>query len=130
MNKKKARISETKIESTEAIDSTILASLRELQEEGESDIVDEIGGLFVKYAPDKIFAIEKAAEKKDSKALMIAAHSLKSSSAYIGAMRLSALSKELEEMGRSGQMDRALDKAKELRAEYERARASLEKEMR
>jgi HPt (histidine-containing phosphotransfer) domain-containing protein len=129
MNEKKARIPKAGIESTEAIDKTILASLRELQEEGESDIVEEIGGLFIKYAPDKISAIEKAAEKNDSKALMVAAHSLKSSSAYIGALRLSALSKELEEMGRSGQIDDAASKAKELRAEYERAKASLEKEM-
>jgi HPt (histidine-containing phosphotransfer) domain-containing protein len=72
------------IESTEAIDNTILASIRELQGEGELIIVEEIGGLFIKYVPDKILAIEKAAEKNDIKALMVAAHSLKSSSAILG----------------------------------------------
>ena len=46
-----------------------------------------------------------AAEKRDPKALQLAAHSLKSSSAYIGAMRLSALAKELEMTGRSSTLD-------------------------
>ena len=129
MNEKKARMPQERIEPIEAIDSSILASLRELQGEGEPDIVKEIGGLFIKYSPDKISAIEKAAEEEDSKALLVAAHSLKSSSAYIGAMRLSAICKELEEMGRTGNLEQATDKAKELKAEYERVRTSLEKEM-
>ena len=129
MNEKKTRMPEERIESIEAIDSSILASLRELQVAGESDIVKEIGGLFIKHSPDTMSTIEKAAEEKDSKALLVAAHSLKSSSAYIGAMRLSAISGELEEMGRTGNLEQATDTAKELKAEYERVRISLEKEM-
>jgi len=53
--------------------------------------VSEVCGLFLKYSPGKVKDIPKSAEKSDAKALQLAAHSLKSSSACIGAMHLSAL---------------------------------------
>lgn len=109
-----------------AIDRSVLASLQELQDEGEPDIVAEVGALFIKHAPEKLLAIEKAAVSGDAKGLQIAAHSLKSSSAYVGAMRLSAMCKELEQAGRSGALEGAKEKAESLKAEYERARSELE----
>jgi len=109
-----------------AIERSVLASLQELQDEGEPDIVVEVAGLFIKHAPEKLLAIEKAAEKGDAKGMQIAAHSLKSSSAYVGAMRLSAMCKELEQAGRSGTLDKAMEKAETIRTEYERARNELE----
>ncbi len=116
-------------ESCEAIDRSVLASLRELQDADEPDIVAEVGGLFVKHAPEKISAILQAVEKGDAKGLQIAAHSLKSSSAYVGAMHLSAMSKELELMGRSGTLEGVKDKIEKMRAEYERVMAALEIEI-
>ncbi|VVB69233.1 Hpt domain protein [uncultured archaeon] len=115
-------------DSCEAIDRSVLASLRELQEEGEPDIIAEVSGLFIKHAPEKISAIMQAAEKGDAKGLQMAAHSLKSSSAYVGAMHLSAMSKDLELMGRSGAMVGAKDKAEMLKEEYMRVQAALEAE--
>ena len=91
------------------LDQSVLASLRELQDEGDPDIVAEVGGLFLKHSPDKVKAILEALETGDAKALQMAAHSLKSSSAYIGAMRLSALARDLEMMGRSGALEEARD---------------------
>ncbi len=115
---------------SEVIDQSVLASLKELQEEGEPDIVEEVGGLFLKHAPEKITAIEKAAAQKDAKALQVSAHSLKSSSAYVGAMRLSAMSKDLEMIGRSGTVDgAAVEKVEDLKAEYERVKAALDEEI-
>jgi len=113
----------------EVIDQSVLASLKELQEEGEPDILEEVGGLFLKHAPEKISAIEKAAANKDAKALQVAAHSLKSSSAYVGAMKLSAMSKELEMMGRSGVLDGASERSESLKAEFLRVKTALESEI-
>jgi HPt (histidine-containing phosphotransfer) domain-containing protein len=110
----------------QTLDLAVLASLRELQETGEPDIVAEIGGLFLEHAPQKLSAIRDAAERKDARGLQMAAHSLKSSSAYVGAMRLSALCKDLEDMGRSGGMEGAAEKARDLTAEFLRAKAALE----
>ncbi len=113
----------------DVIDRSALANLRELQEEGEPDIVAEVGGLFLKHTPDKISAIEQATEKGDAKGLQIAAHSLKSSSAYVGAMRLSAMSKELEQMGRSGELKGAKELVELLKAECLRVVAALKSEI-
>jgi HPt (histidine-containing phosphotransfer) domain-containing protein len=109
-----------------AIDISALASLQELQDEGEPDIVVEVAGLFIKHAPEKLLAIEKAAKIGDAKAMQIAAHGLKSSSAYVGALRLSEMCKELEQAGRSDDLDKAVEKAEAIKAEYERARDELD----
>ncbi len=122
-------MSEVRGETTEAIDRSVLASLRELQVSGEPDIVEEVGGLFIEHAPGKISAIEQAVEKNDAKGLLVAAHSLKSSSAYVGGMRLSAICKDLEQMGRSGVLEGAKEKAQVLRAEFARVVAGLEAEI-
>lgn len=113
----------------EAIDRTVLASLRELQDAGDPDIIAEVGGLFVEHSPEKIKAILQAAETADAKGLQVAAHSLKSSSAYVGAMRLSEMSKELELMGRANVMDGAKEKAERLNMEYMRVRTALAAEI-
>jgi HPt (histidine-containing phosphotransfer) domain-containing protein len=116
-------------EKPQTLDLAVLASLRDLQETGEPDIVAEIGGLFLEHAPSKLSAIRDAADRKDARGLQMAAHSLKSSSAYVGAMRLSALCKELEEMGRSGSIEGAAEKARVLTAEFLHAKAALEEAM-
>jgi len=116
-------------DSCEAIDRSVLASLRELQEEGEPDIIAEVSGLFIKHAPEKISAIVQAVERGDAKGLQMAAHSLKSSSAYVGAMHLSAMSKELEQMGRTGVIEGVKDKAEMLKEEYVRVLAALDAEI-
>jgi HPt (histidine-containing phosphotransfer) domain-containing protein len=59
----------------------------------------------------------------------VAAHSLKSSSSYIGALKLSAFSKELEFMGRSGALDGSVEKAARVETEFERVKAALEAEI-
>jgi len=115
--------------SDEVLDRSVLASLRELQEEGEPDIVAEVGDLFLKHAPDKIVAIIKAASEGNAKALEVAAHSLKSSSSYIGALKLSALSKELEFMGRSGALAGSVEKAAIVETEFKRVKLALEAEI-
>ncbi|MDD1762340.1 MAG: Hpt domain-containing protein [Methanothrix sp.] len=100
------------------LDQSVLASLRELQDAGDPDIVAEVGGLFIKHSPEKVDAIMRSVEKDDAKGLQLAAHSLKSSSAYIGAMRLSTLAKELEMMGRSNSLNGAKEKAQMLKEEF------------
>jgi len=113
----------------EVIDRSVLASLRDLQDEGEPDIIVEVCDLFRKHAPERLSSIEQAAEIGDAKGLHMAAHSFKSSSAYVGAMRLSALSKDLEQMGRSEVLEGAKDKAKALKEEYFRVLSALEAEI-
>ena len=111
------------------LDQSVLASLRELQDEGDPDIVAEVGGLFLKHSPEKVKAILEALETGDAKGLYLGAHSLKSSSAYIGALRLSALAKDLEMMGRSGALEGARDVAERLRGEFDQVVKALQAEI-
>ena len=115
--------------SGDALDRSVLASLRELQDDGDPDIVAEVGGLFLEHSPQKIAAILQAVENGDAKGLQTAAHSLKSSSAYVGAMRLSELSRELEMMGRSQIMDRAEEMAERLNREHKQVMMELDAEI-
>jgi len=113
----------------DVIDRSVLASLRELQDEGDPDIVAEVGGLFIKHSPEKVNAIMQSVEHGDARELHMAAHSLKSSSAYVGAMRLSALAKELELMGRSNSLEGARELAQRLKAEFLLVMTALEAEI-
>jgi HPt (histidine-containing phosphotransfer) domain-containing protein len=116
-------------DSCDVIDRSVLASLRELQDVGDPDIIAEVGGLFIKHSPDKVNAIMQSLKSGDAKGLHMAAHSLKSSSAYVGAMRLSALAKELELMGRSNSLQGAAELAQRLKTEFTLVMAALEKEI-
>jgi HPt (histidine-containing phosphotransfer) domain-containing protein len=113
----------------DVLDQAVLASLRELQDAGDPDIVAEVGGLFIKHSPEKVDAIMQSVEKEDAKGLQLAAHSLKSSSAYIGAMRLSAMAKEMEMMGRSNSLAGAKEMAQKLKQEFTLAVKAIEAEI-
>jgi HPt (histidine-containing phosphotransfer) domain-containing protein len=65
---------------------------------------------------------------KDAIALRYAAHTLKSSSATLGATALAELSKQLEAIGRGGTTENALAIATSVNAEYERVQAVLQQE--
>ncbi|MTV47416.1 response regulator [Heliobacillus mobilis] len=114
-------------EESGVIDTGLLESLRDLQEEGEPDIVADVIDIFLRDTPEKIQALHEAAQQQDIRVLTNLAHSIKSSSAGIGAVGLSACSKELELMGRQGQLDGAHEKVARIEAEYIKARKALEK---
>ena len=112
-----------------ALDRSVLDSLRELQDDGDPDIVAELGGLFLEHSPQRVEAILQAVKNRDANGLKTAAHSLKSSSAYVGAMRLSEMSRELEMMGHSQVLDGAEEKAERLKREFKRVMMELEAEI-
>ena len=74
---------------------------------------------------EKIAALENAAAGPDYDALRDAAHSLKSSSANLGAMQLSAAAKRVELGARTGTLDRPAVEVARVTWEFERARDAL-----
>jgi HPt (histidine-containing phosphotransfer) domain-containing protein len=79
-----------------SIDQTVLDGIRELAGDEESDFLQTLIQLFLDSAPAKIQNMKTALARGDSKTAMFEAHSLKSSSASLGAMAVSSLSAELE----------------------------------
>jgi CheY-like chemotaxis protein/HPt (histidine-containing phosphotransfer) domain-containing protein len=108
----------------DAIDGAVLEEFRAMMGEVASELI----GLFLEDTPKLLADLRGAVVQKDAKGLERAAHSLKSSSATLGAMTLSALCQELEVMGRASTLGNAAEKVAQVEAEYERVKAALEEQ--
>ncbi len=87
------------------LDMEAIGRIRELQQPGAPDLLAKIVQLFIDHSPGVLAAIRQAVANGDAPALRNGAHSLKSSSANIGATRLAAVCRSLEAMGRDGKLD-------------------------
>ena len=85
-----------------------------------------IVNVYLEDAPQLVAQLEQAALGPDFDALRDAAHSLKSSSANLGAMALSAAAKRVELGARMQTLDRPAVAVALVVAEFDRARKSLE----
>ncbi|MEW6572968.1 MAG: ATP-binding protein [Bacillota bacterium] len=109
----------------EAVDAGVLEGLRKLQVEDGPDIVSQLIDIYLSDTPPRLAVLRQAVAEKDTSALFQAAHSLKSSSANIGALRLAAICRDLESMGRAGAIEGAAEKAVRVEAEYARVCMAL-----
>ncbi len=80
----------------ELINRRALDTIRALQPEGEPDILTRIISIYLEDTPNQMDSLYRALRNKDATEVRSIAHSLKSSSANIGALTLSALFKDLE----------------------------------
>ncbi len=78
------------------LDETALDKLREMEAGGATGLIDRVIGHFLQQGPEQLALIEKGLETSDNELIRTNAHSLKSSSAMLGAMELSALFKDIE----------------------------------
>jgi HPt (histidine-containing phosphotransfer) domain-containing protein len=85
----------------EWIDASVIQGLRELGGEEDPGLLVELIDLYLSDAPQRMAEIESSLAAGDWKLLERAAHTLKSASANIGALGLSAICKELETKARS-----------------------------
>jgi HPt (histidine-containing phosphotransfer) domain-containing protein len=85
------------------VDEKVLDELR-ASVGGDDDFVRELIEAFLSDSDAQLDAIEAALKADDAEALVRPAHTLKSSSATVGAMELSAVARALEMAGRSGSL--------------------------
>jgi CheY-like chemotaxis protein/signal transduction histidine kinase/HPt (histidine-containing phosphotransfer) domain-containing protein len=107
---------------TPSVDKAVLVELREIMEDAFAELIQT----YLRDTPTRLVAIRDAIDKTDADALRDAAHTMKSSSANLGAMPLSALAKELEALGRSGTTEGAAELFRSAAAEYTRVKQALE----
>jgi HPt (histidine-containing phosphotransfer) domain-containing protein len=105
-----------KFDDTPILDDAVLAELRE-STGGDDDFVRELVEAYVSEATGYLDSMTAAAAVADPEAIVRPAHTLKSSSATLGAMRLAAISRGIEEAGRAGRSD-------DLAADIEQAHAT------
>ena len=110
----------------DALDRAVLEELRSLQGEGEPDLVAELFDSFREEAPTLIAAMRTAVTQANAEKLKQAAHSLKGSSAGLGAKPLAAISAEVEKLGRAGLVVGAEEKIDAIEREFVRVIQALE----
>ena len=83
-------------EANGTVDLAALRGFEAIQAEGEPDLVVELIDLYLEDAPRKLAVMLEAAAGADEESLRRAAHSLKGSSASLGAFGAASLCAELE----------------------------------
>ncbi|CAB3771285.1 hybrid sensor histidine kinase/response regulator [Burkholderia puraquae] len=107
------------------IDRKALDALRALQRPGRPDVLTRIIDQFTADAPRLIRDMCAAVEAGDADALKLAAHTLKSSSANVGAHLLSARCREIERLARAADVTAAEALVAGTDAEFGHAQAAL-----
>ena len=91
---------------TTTLDTQALQRLRELDPSGRSRLLDRVLSAFESSAARLSGQLGEARRKGDAPGIRFVAHTLKSSSASIGALELSRLCAEIEAQLKSGAVDR------------------------
>ena len=81
------------------------AALDRLRRFGGGKLLNEMIALFISTAPKRIQAARSGVDTGNVAAAEMALHSLKSSSAQLGAMQMQRLSERGEQLARSGTLD-------------------------
>ena len=95
------------------VDIDNLNMLRELI----GDDLKEILEAYLQTAPTNLNKLEQATNNKDAEQVRMQAHSLKGSSANIGANGLSSLSSELEQHGKNNNLEHAPNLLNQIKTE-------------
>ena len=109
------------VRSPPVLTASILDELREVL----GNEVDKIITVYLEDAPRLIAQLERAAVSGDPIALRVAAHTLKSSSANVGASTLSEAARDLEEGARDGSMKKPEIMVARIVTEFAQVRSAL-----
>jgi HPt (histidine-containing phosphotransfer) domain-containing protein len=110
------------------LDPGVFETIRDLERQGAQGLLQKAIQLYLEDSPKLLKALEEAVSTADASALGRAAHSLKSMSANLGAVRLAELCKDLEKTGRAGSTGGASRLLAETQAEFDRVRVALTNE--
>ena len=111
------------------LDRAALEAIRALQNDAAPDLLLQVVRLYFDSAPVLLERLRTALIAGDHEAIGIAAHSLKSSSANLGATVLADMCKELESAARRGALSSALPDADAIEREYNAVRQALAAEL-
>ena len=110
---------------TDSIDKTALSALLD-SIGGDRDFLAELIKTFFQDTPEQFAVLHASLADGSADNFRRAAHSLKSNAASFGAMTLSAQCKQLEDMGKAGDLAGAPGLLADAEAEYERVRHALQ----
>ena len=111
------------------LDQSRLDMIRAMQRPDKPDILAKIIQVYLENSSDLLRMIGEAVEQGDPSAFGDAAHSLKSSSANLGAAALSSLCHQLEKMGRQGKTEGSLELFSRIKTENQLTLSALSAEL-
>jgi histidine phosphotransfer protein HptB len=103
-----------------------LPTYEALKEAMGADFIIELVQTYFEEIPQLLLKLQQALARQDCEGFRQAAHSIKSTSNSFGALGFGMDAKELEMMGRSGNLDGAAGKVDILLNSYETVRLALE----
>jgi CheY-like chemotaxis protein len=109
----------------EAIDVQVLQALGQTMGSNASTFLAQLIDVYLEDSPNLLQLMDTAVTQTDTAAMEQAAHTLKSSSAALGAITLSKLCEELERIGNSKTITSAIEIMPQVKSEYERVKAAL-----
>jgi HPt (histidine-containing phosphotransfer) domain-containing protein len=104
------------------IDDKTYAELRETM---GADFIGELIDTYCDETPRLVAELQQALARADAETFRRTAHSIKSSSASFGALPLAALARELEMVGKGGDLHAAGPRVEQLTMAYEEAERAL-----
>jgi HPt (histidine-containing phosphotransfer) domain-containing protein len=113
---------------TVLIDRRMLDAIRQLDDSSGS-LLARVVQVYLDSSPQLIGRLRHGFDRDDLELLRHAAHTLKSSSANLGAAQLAELCKRIEFAARSGSLTPDTPRAEEIEAEFRRVQAALEAEL-
>ncbi len=108
-----------------AIDFSALESICEMAGEEASLLVEEMIASYLDDTEARLQAIAQAITQADAETINQAAHSMKSSSANLGAVNLAQLCEELEQLGRAKTIDNIATLVSRAESEFQQVKQEL-----
>jgi signal transduction histidine kinase/DNA-binding response OmpR family regulator len=106
------------------LDPATLATLRRVR----PDLLQRLLNAFLTHTPHAMTSIEEALARTQVVALQLAAHSLRSSSANVGALRMSRLCRDIEILCEANDINAVLPIAHQLRDEWQAVQQEIRNE--
>ncbi|MCC6139480.1 MAG: PAS domain S-box protein [Nitrospira sp.] len=111
------------------IDRTAWVAIAALQRPGQPNLLHKSIGLYLTSSHTQMEDMQRAFQQQDLQAMLVAAHTLKSSSAMLGASGLAALAGQLEAACRTGQTIPARELVPLVETEHQRVCALFRQEL-
>jgi len=113
----------------DVIDDSVLESLVALPQSSDLDLVNQVIQTYIKSSLDLMTRLGEAIDRSDSECIRTAAHSLKSSSANVGATKMAELCASIETSTRKSDKASAATLQRQLQEEYLRVIDALNRRM-
>ncbi len=107
------------------IDSAAIDAIRSLQRPGKPDMLKKIVFMFESGSRAELEILLDAIRTENCEQIRLSAHSIKSSSAYLGAIALSSTLHQLEAAGREDNIDLCQALEDTVKAQFEEASVAL-----